>query len=191
MAMVRFVLSPDHEIVPDLKGKLPGRGYWVTADRDILAQAIETKAFSRAAKQQVRVGEDLIGLVETLLSKQVLNLLGLARRSGQIDQGFAKVDGVLRENQAVALIEANDGAADGRNRLLRLVERNNGVLVIGCFTIQELSLALGRENVVHAALKDGGFSARILEECNRLRGFRPLTSGEWRGSPMALKETAG
>ena len=189
--MVRFAVSPDDTIVPDIRAKLPGRGCWVTADRAQVNKAVATKAFARAAKQSVQVDDGLADLVENLLSRQVLNMLGLARKGGQIEQGFAKVETALKGDQPVALFEARDGAEDGRRRLMALATKSERVMVVGCFTSEELSLAIGRENVVHAALKDGGVSARILEECNRLQGFRPLIPGEWRETPMAIRDSAG
>ncbi len=189
--MVRFVVSPDDTVVPDIHSKLPGRGCWVTAERTIVDKAVATKAFARAAKQSVKVESDLANVVESLLSRQVLNMLGLARKSGQIEQGFAKVEAAIRAGQAAVLFEARDGAQDGRRRLMALGAKSERFVVVGCFTGEELSLAIGRENVVHAALKDGGVSARILEECNRLQGFRPLIPGEWRETPMAIGDSAG
>ena len=188
---MRFVVSPDDTIVPDIHAKLPGRGCWVTADRASVKKAVETKAFARAAKQSVRTDGALADLVAKLLSRQILNMLGLARKGGQIEQGFAKAEAAIRADQAIALFEARDGAEDGRRRLLALGAQLERFMVVGCFTGEELSLAIGRENVVHAALKDGGVSARILEECNRLQGFRPLIPGEWRETPMAIRDSAG
>ncbi len=189
--MVRFVVSPDGAVVPDLRNKLPGRGIWVSADRKTLENAVEKNVFARAAKQPAKADRALADQVAALLARQILNLLGLARRGGHIEQGFAKVDALLRAKKAKALIEACDGAEDGRRKMQRLAAAQEGLVTIGCFSSEELSLALGLENVVHAALKDGGVSSRILEECNRLKGFRLLQPGEWNNSPMALRGTAG
>ena len=189
--LIRFVVSPDGEIVPDLSEKLPGRGFWVTAQRKTLDQAVAKRHFSKAAKAQVRVPQDLSDQLEALLARRCLSLLGQAHGAGLIVLGGANVSALLRARGAVALIEAEDGQPDGRRKMLGALKA--GVmtwqaetesadaepLVVGCLTSAQLSLALGRENVIHAALKEGGLSGRLLTELRRLGGFCPLRPTSW------------
>jgi len=167
--LVRFVVGPERAIIPDVAGDLPGRGLWVTASREVLALAIKRKAFTRAAKGEVVVAGDLNERVEALLARRCLDLLGLARRAGEAVAGFEKVREALAAGRVAILLAAGDGAADGRGKLRRLAA---GLPVIECFRSRELSLALGRENVIHAALAPGRLAGRIAAEAARLAGFR-------------------
>ena len=168
--LIRFIVGPDNLIVPDLKGNLPGRGLWVKAEAAAIDQAAKKGLFSRAARQKVSASAELASQVEALLLRRCLDLLGLAKKAGALVHGFDRVAAALEGNAAHLLLAASDGAADGRAKL----ERKAGpVPVIALFDRAELSLALGAENVVHAALTDARLAARILEECGRLVGFRP------------------
>jgi predicted RNA-binding protein YlxR (DUF448 family) len=173
-ALVRFVADPQGCIVPDIAAKLPGRGIWVAAKREILARAITKSLFARAAKAPVIVSPDLPDRVEAQLVAHMLGLLGLARRSGALIMGFDNVARGFQSKAAPALlIEASDGAADGRRKLLGVASAYGLTpLIMDCLTVTELSLALGRENVVHAALKPGRLSERLKFEAGRLKGFR-------------------
>lgn len=173
--LVRFVVGPENEIVPDLAAKLPGRGIWVSADRSILERAIGKNLFARAAKANVRVPADLVSRVETLLVKRMLDQLGLARRAGILVSGFDNVVRALTDRRKpFTLLEARDGAEDGRRKILA-VARAAGIepAVIGLFDSDELSMALGRGNVIHAALFPGPLADRFLLDAERLEGFRP------------------
>ncbi|MGH6888385.1 MAG: RNA-binding protein [Rhizomicrobium sp.] len=171
--LVRFVIGPDGALVPDVAAKLPGRGFWVSARRPLLERAVAKGHFSRAAKAPVAVAPDLCARVESLLVARLSGELGLARRAGQLICGFDSVVRALERGPLPAvLIEASDGAADGRRKLLAKV-RGAPLPVIDGMTGVELSLALGRENVIHAALKSGRFAERITADAGRLRGFRP------------------
>jgi predicted RNA-binding protein YlxR (DUF448 family) len=169
--LVRFVLDPQGAIVPDIAAKLPGRGMWVTADRGTLEQAVAKGHFSRAAKTPVAITFDIINRVETLLVQRMCADLGLARRAGQLILGFDNVARALAGSlPPPILIEASDGADDGRRKLLGMAK--NAVTVIDGLTRAEMSLALGRENVVHAAVKSGRLSTRLAADAGRLGGFR-------------------
>jgi len=171
--LIRFVLDPQGRLVPDVAATLPGRGMWVTSDRSILEHAIAKGHFPKAAGAPVAVAADVPALVERLLVARLASNLGLARRAGQLVLGFDAVARTLAGSGQVAiLIEASDGAPDGRRKLLALAKETPPT-VIDCLTGTELSLALGRENVVHAALKSGRFSERLLADASRLNGFRP------------------
>ena len=152
--LIRFVADPDGHVVPDAAAKLPGRGLWVEASRDAVNKAVEKKLFSRAAKAQVTADADLSARAEKALVARMLGDLGIARRSGALVLGF---DNVLRALQGPkppkVLIEAFDGAADGKRKLYAAAHRLElQCVVIESLTSAELGLALGRENVIHAAV---------------------------------------
>ncbi len=167
--LVRFVVGPGDVIVPDLRGKLPGRGLWVSARRDVVETACAKNAFSRAARQKVSVPEGLPALIESQLAAGCLNLLGLARKAGDIVAGFEKVKGWLQAGTATVMVTAADAAEDGRRKLRGLAA---GLPDVDFFTSDQLSLALGRGNVIHAALREGGLARRFLAEALLLEGYR-------------------
>jgi predicted RNA-binding protein YlxR (DUF448 family) len=172
--LIRFVVSPDGEVTPDLAAKLPGRGMWVSADRKSLEQAVAKNHFSKAAKANVKASADLAARVEKLIVRRMSDDLGMARRSGALVCGF---DNVVREldgaKPPAALVEASDGAADGRRKLVGSAKsRGLDLPVIDVLTCEEISLALGRENVIHAALKSGPLAERLIFEAGRLSGLR-------------------
>jgi hypothetical protein len=167
--LIRFVVDPEGRIVPDVAARLPGRGLWLTARRDIVARAVAKRLFARAARASVTVDEGLADRVETLLAAQCCSLLGLARRAGQAVAGFVKVRTLAAAGGAAVLVEAADGGADARGRLEALAP---GAAVVDSLTCAELSAALGREHVVHAALQPGRLARRFVEAAARLDGFR-------------------
>jgi len=172
--LIRFVVGPDGEIVPDVAAVLPGRGIWVTASREAIERAVEKNLFARAAKENVRADADLAARTEALLVARMHGDLGMACRSGAIVFGF---DNVARALEAkvppAALVEASDGAADGRRKVAGLAKsRGLQIPTVGVMTSAELSLAVGRENVVHAALRPGRLADRLIFQSGRLEGFR-------------------
>jgi hypothetical protein len=176
--LIRFVAGPDGQVAPDLGRKLPGRGMWVAADRVSVETAVKKNLFSRSAKAPLRAPVDLADTVESLLVRRCLDLLGLARREGVLVPGFEKCAAAIRSGKAAWLIEASDGAADGRGKLLNLA-RHQSTRVCGTFSADDLSLALGLENAIHAVLLAGGRADRWGQEASRLAGFRPLRPPEW------------
>ena len=168
--MIRFVLDPGGQVVPDLDGRLPGRGMWLSADRNVLEKAIGANLFARAARAPARVQTDLAGQVERLLVVRALDCLGLARRAGQVTMGFEQVRASLRSGGAGVLIAAADSSADGRGKLRRLAR---GLPVVTAFSRAELGTALGREGLVHVAVAPGRLAERLLAYVRRLAGFRP------------------
>jgi uncharacterized protein len=168
--MIRFVLDPSGQVVPDLDGRLPGRGMWLSADRNVLNKAAAGNLFGRAARAPARTEPDLAGQVERLLVSRALDCLGLARRAGQVTMGFEQVRACLRASAAGVLIAASDGAADGRRKLRRLA---GDLPVITAFSRAELGAALGRGGVVHVAVAPGRLAQRLLVYVRRLAGFRP------------------
>ena len=181
--LIRFVADPDGHVVPDAAAKLPGRGLWVEASRDAVNKAVEKKLFSRAAKAQVTADADLSARAEKALVARMLGDLGNARRSGALVLGF---DNVLRALEGAkppkVLIEAFDGAADGKRKLYAAAHRMElNCVVLESLTSAELGLALGRENVIHAAVQPGGLAERLTFDAERLSGFRLRTE-----SPRAI-----
>ena len=175
--LIRFVADPDGAVVPDVAAKLPGRGLWVEASKSAVDKAVEKKLFARAAKAQVTASSDLAARAEKALVTRMLGDLGIARRSGSLVLGF---DNVLRALESLkapkVLIEAFDGAADGKRKLYAAAHRMElKCVVIETLTSAELGLALGRENVIHAAVQKGGLAERLTFDAERLSGFRAAT----------------
>ena len=175
--LVRFVVGPAGEAVPDVKRKLPGRGIWVTATRAAIADAAERNVFARGFRRQVRVSGDLAAQTETLLERAALDALAMAAKAGAIVSGFVKVEATLGRGGVLALIHAADAADDGRRKLAAALQRNTGgksreTVVIDAFTGAQLDLALNRPNVVHAALLAGPGSETFLARTARLTRFR-------------------
>ena len=163
------MVAPDGTLTVDPGNELPGRGLWLTPSSEALALALSRKAFQRAARRPIAVPDDLDAGIERVLSRRCLDLLGLARRAGQLTVGFEKVQARLRRGPVAALVAAADAGADGRRKLARLAPE---VTHVELLTRSELSLAIGRENVVHAALDPGGLARKFLREVARLSGFR-------------------
>jgi predicted RNA-binding protein YlxR (DUF448 family) len=167
--LIRFVVDPAGAIVPDVAGNLPGRGLWLTARHDIVVKAVAKRLFARAARANVTVEADLADRIEPLLAARCCGLLGLARRAGQAMAGFAKVRALVAGNGAAVLVEAADGGADSRGKLVALAP---GLPVVDLLSCAELSAALGREHAAHAALLPGRLAKAFLAEAARLGGFR-------------------
>ncbi|MFC7702699.1 RNA-binding protein [Plastorhodobacter daqingensis] len=176
--LIRFVVGPDAQVVPDLLERLPGRGIWVTADRAALEKAVKKGLFARAARQPVQAGPDLVAEVEAALARRLGELISLARKGGAAVAGFEKVKDWLVKDQAEVLIQASDGSERGKTKLRPPEPRESGdTTFIGCLTAAELGLAFGREHVIHAALAAGGLTARVVEEAARLSGIRGQFGG--------------
>jgi predicted RNA-binding protein YlxR (DUF448 family)/ribosomal protein L30E len=183
--LVRFVAAPDGQVVPDVAAKLPGRGLWVTATRKAVTQAVEKKLFARAAKANVTADAGLADRTEKALAGRMLGDLGIARRSGALVMGFDNVLRALDSAKPPALmIEAYDGSKDGKRKLYNAAHaRGMKPKVLECLTSAELGLALGRENVIHAAVQPGGLAERLTFDAERLQGFRPsIPAGNERDS---------
>jgi uncharacterized protein len=167
--LLRFVVDPQGQIVPDIAGKLPGRGLWLTAQRAIVAAALSKRVFARAAKAPVVIAEGLEDRVATLLVQRCIDILGLARRSGLAVAGFVRVKEALTAGKAALLVEATDAAADGREKL---AARALSLPRIACLDARELGVAFGREQAVHVALGKGRLADLFIAEARRLQGFR-------------------
>jgi len=179
--LLRFVLSPDAVVTPDLSRKLPGRGVWVACDRMSVETAARKGLFARAAKAKAIAPPDLAEQVEALLLRRLLSALGMARKAGDLVAGFEKVKAAAASGKIAVLIEASDAAADGRRKLRGAVSAAQTTpLLVGLFTSAELSLALGAENVIHTAFLAGRGAERWTSDVRRLAGFRPLFPESWR-----------
>ena len=183
--MVRFVLGPDGVVTPDITGKLPGRGVWVSADRKSLEKTIALKSFGRGFKTKAKIEGDLVALTESLLARRVLGLITMARKAGVIAMGFDQVQSMAREAAITFRIEAKDGSKDGRSKIRTLSKAINreqdlaDPIVIGCFTAAEIGKALARDSIVHAAIKPSKLAKSMALEVKRLAGFRDLIPAEW------------
>ncbi len=182
--LIRFVAGPEGMVTPDLARKLPGRGLWVAADRASVDLAVRNSLFARAAKTRLSAAPDLADQVEALLTRRLLSGLGLARKAGELISGFEKVAIAIGGGKAAWLIEASDGALDGRRKLMSAVRKSpRPPRLIGVFASSELGLALGGENVIHTAFLAGRGADRWTSDVERLSGFRPLFPESWREEP--------
>ncbi len=183
--MIRVGFSPDGDVVADVFGKLPGRGAWIAANRDAVEKAIKTKAFFRAAKRNVNVPDDFADNIEKQLLQKILGLIGMANRAGQLESGFDKVRSLAQTGQIAFRLEAADGAEDGRSKI-RVIDRavakeleQAPAPVIGCFPSAELGKVLGREHMVHLAIRKGRLAKSLHIELSRLAGFCELVPTGW------------
>jgi uncharacterized protein len=179
--LVRFCIGPDNALVPDVLGKLPGRGIYVAADRASITKAVTKGLFARAARQPVTVPPDLADIVETLLVRRVTDLVSMARKANGAVTGFEKVKDWLVKDRARILIQASDGSERGKEKLH---PPQGPETLITCLTAQELGLSFGRERAIHAALGAGGLTTRVVEEAARLAGLRGHSGGT-----SAVKDT--
>ncbi len=174
--LIRFVAAPDGRIVPDLARRLPGRGVWLTADRASVLRALATHAFAKSLKRKVEVPADLPDLVDSLLTRRACDALSLANKAGAVVAGFEKIDRRLMQGGLVALVHGADAASDGRDKLdrkfLAIGGRDAASRIVAVLTVDQMSLAIGRPNVVHAGLNSGGTSDRFLAEAGRLTRYR-------------------
>lgn len=164
--LIRFVVAPDGRLVPDLAGKLPGRGIYVGVSKLLVAEAIAKRAFSRAAKRQVHIPEGLLATLEQLMARRMAEALSFARKAGQVVTGFEKVEAACKKGEVEALIHAEDAGADGRNKLSFYHGPTFANLPRAL-----LSEVLGRENAVHAAVTHGPAAAFFIEEARRFTLF--------------------
>jgi hypothetical protein len=180
--MIRFVIGPDGAVVPDLKRRLPGRGVWVSANRKAVAEAVGRRAFARGFKADVRVAPDLPGTVEHLMERSALDALGIAYKAGRVAVGFSRVESALADEAIVALVHAADAGREGARKIAaaarrHLGEKADGLAAVEVFTAAQLDLALGRPNVVHAALLAGPASDGFLARYRSLERFRTIDPG--------------
>lgn len=187
--LIRFVVAPTGEAVPDLKRKLPGRGLWISLSHATVTEAVRRNVFSKSFKRDVRAAKTLPDDIDRMMVRGLTEALAMTAKAGQVVAGFSKVEGAIEGRQAVALIHATDGAADGIRKLdakLAASVRENApksaeLPVVTMLTTDELDLALGRANVVHAALLAGPASKTFLARCQTLDRYRMTTGGKSSG----------
>ena len=190
--LIRFVVGPDGAAVPDIKCRLPGRGVWVTATQDALTDAIARKVFARGFKRDVRLPADLAAQTERLLLQAAIDALAMAGKSGLVAAGFAKAATSLEHERVIALVHAAEAASDGVRKLDAIARRQRAgervgqrvgqaaepPPVIEFLTSAQLDLALGRSNVIHAALLAGPASDTFLSRSRRLQRYRTGGAGD-------------
>lgn len=167
--LLRFVVDPSGQLTPDITGRAPGRGIWLSADRDSVKTALSRKLFARAARRALVLDPELDSKIEMLLATRCVELIGLARRAGQAVAGFEKVRAWLKQGEAGVLLAALDGAEGGREKLRRLAPE---LTVLACLSSEEMGRAFGRDHAVHAVLAPGKLAAKFELEARKLNGFR-------------------
>ena len=192
--MFRFVVSPDHRAIPDLAGKLPGRGIWLSASGDVIQDGgangrALVRAFGRAARGQVSLPPDLPVVLETALIRRIGELLGLARRAGQAVAGFEKARDWMKTHRARLVLQAADGSEAERVRFRSGLA--DTVLVFAPLTGAELGRVFGHDNVVHVALAEGRLAASLAVEAGRLAGLRTTSHGAAQRETADTIEAAG
>jgi uncharacterized protein len=178
--LIRFVVTPTGEVIADVKRKLPGRGLWLSASRRTVAEAVRRHQFSRGFKRDVRVAATLPDDTEALLVRSALEALAMAAKAGQVVSGFGKVEDALSQRERPSgLIHASDAAPDGVRKLDAILRQRGGkdedslkISVVTALRSAELDLALGRSNVIHAALLAGPASKTFLSRCQLLVRYR-------------------
>jgi predicted RNA-binding protein YlxR (DUF448 family)/ribosomal protein L30E len=173
--LIRFVAGPDGDVVPDLAERLPGHGYWVRADRATLTEAVKKNAFAKAMRAPVKPASDLPERVAALLERQIVDLLGLARRAGKVVAGYEKTETWLKAGRVALLIAAKDAGADGRAKLAR--RSHPGVEIWSPLTAEVLGRAVGRDHAVHIAVAPGGLVTRLKTALRRQQGFADTPTG--------------
>lgn len=176
--MIRFVVGPDDSVVPDLKASLPGRGMWLSADRESIKTACTRSLFARAARRRVVAPDDLADRVEALLARRCTDWLSRANRAGAAVTGFEKVRAALKADASGVVLAARDGAEDGRRKIKALADKRP---VIDLLTAQEIAGAFGRDHAVHVWVAPGGLADGLMVDAARLAGFRLAESPEEEG----------
>jgi hypothetical protein len=167
--LIRFVLSPDGEVVPDLARKLPGRGASVELSRQKVEEAVRKQAFRRGFESDCRVPDDLADRVGAQLRQQALSHLMLARKAGEAVSGAAKVEEALAKGPVKILLHAGEASEDGVRKINRAAQP--GTVISTAFTSAEMDLAFGRANVIHAAVAAGGLASRLAYHIGRMERF--------------------
>ena len=168
-SMVRFVLSPSGSIVPDIGCKLPGRGVWVQAERNLIEQAVRLRIFENRLKRSVAVPANLTELVETRLAEHIVGILSMTRKSRCAICGYTALIERIGNGHIGAILIASDASGRQSGTILR---KCNGLEPIRCLTSTELGVAFGREKIVYAGIERGGLAKRIVAEAARLSRLR-------------------
>ena len=191
--MLRFVAGPGGAVVPDIRRRLPGRGVWVSASQPLVAEAVKRQLFARGLKTKARAETDLPRLVDDLLAGDALQSLAMANKAGAVVTGFFKVEAALAAGEAAVLLHASDASEDGVRKLAAARRQHGGEDgdraagdgpidgAIKVFSSEQLDLALGRTNVIHAALAEGPAGHAFLMRCRRLVRYRSAGASDMSG----------
>lgn len=179
--MIRFVVGPDNQVFPDLQRKLPGRGVWVTAKRELLEKAISKKLFAKGFKDKVIAADTLPQLVEDIMRQMSLQALAMTKKAGLVATGQAKAEAMIREGAALALLQASDAGTDGVKKLAaalkaQKVYEEDETLLIDEFSSEELDKTLNGTNTMYVALLEGGASKKLVEIISRLMNYKATAS---------------
>lgn len=166
--LLRFTLTPDNQIIPDFKKKLPGKGIYVSVSKVALQKAVEKNLFAKAVKKNAKVSAELMQTVEDLLRKKGLESICLAKKAGDLVTGFEKVGEKIKYNKAAFLLEAADAGADGHQKIMALA---GGLEIFSLYSVEELDKALDKVNTVHAALLKGDMAKLVHTDLVRLQRF--------------------
>ena len=161
-------------MVPDIAARLPGRGFYVSADREVLERAVAKRMFAKGARRTVGVPEDLIASIEAMLVRRVQDTIALARKAGEAVTGYEKVKTALGERPVAALLQASDGSERGKGKLWT----PEGARWIGHLTSEEIGRAFGRDRAVHALVAAGTLGRRVVEDAAKLKGIRGAFGGD-------------
>lgn len=175
--LIRFVLSPDGAVVPDLERRLPGRGVWIGCDRRLVEKAVKANTFTKSLKTRAEASSDLAERVDGLMVKRLMGTLSLANKAGIALSGFEKVSTALDKGPVAVVLHGAEASPDGRSKIdrkFKAIQGSRGLTasIVDVLSIDQMSLAIGRRSVVHAALTPGGLSERFLEEAERLTRYR-------------------
>ncbi|WP_254492824.1 RNA-binding protein [Bartonella sp. B1099] len=175
--LIRFVMGPNNQIVPDLKANLPGRGVWISAHHAVIEKAIKQKAFHKSFKTEVEVAPNLVHIVDTLLLKAALSSLSMARKAGAVVMGATKVDAAIRSGQVILVLHAKESTEDGKRKIAQAIhtiqqQTNRTIKTISLFTSDEMRMAFGSNPVMHAALLDTKAAEGFLKTTYKLISYR-------------------
>ncbi|WP_375659970.1 RNA-binding protein [Bartonella sp. CL74QHWL] len=175
--LIRFVIGPNNQIVPDLKANLPGRGVWISAHHAVIEKAIKQKAFHRNFKTDVEVAPNLVHVIDTLLLKDALSSLSMARKAGAIVMGATKVDAAIRSGKVILVLHAKETTEDGKRKIAQAIhsiqqQTNRTIKTISLFTSDEMRVAFGSNPVMHAALLDTKAAEGFLKTTCKLISYR-------------------
>lgn len=171
-ALIRFARDPDGNVVPDVKATLPGRGVWIGLEGARVKAAVERGVFPRAFKAPCVVSPSLADQVLAQLQARALSWLSLANKAGLVVQGFDKVSAAIAKGRVAVLVAARDGSEDGRGKLRqRLRASGFDADVVEDYESEQLGLALGRTNVIHAAMNAGALTSRFVAQTRRWKAY--------------------
>ena len=166
--LLRFTLTPDNQVIPDFKKKLPGKGMYVKNSKQALSTAVAKNLFSKAAKRPVKVDAGLVELTENLLRKKGLDTISLARKAGVLLTGMEKVLEAIKKDKVAFVLEAKGAGDDGHKRILGAAKN---LEIFNLYDVEELDKALDKVNTVHIAFLKSEMAKTVYNEFSRFAGF--------------------